>query len=82
MQVCGVLFPLIKSLQIHAIEPLSFVKRSGLNSVVVNPEAFVRVSDGHIQSKVVIERVVGSGEFKLGKLSIIGVKFNLIRTEN
>lgn len=58
MQVGGVLFALIKALQVHAAEPLALVKSPGFNTVVVNAEALVRVSDGHVQGEIVIKRVV------------------------
>lgn len=75
--------PLIKLAQIHRTEPLIFVERINLNNVVVDPDSPIRISDGDIQSEVVMEVViVRRGEIELRERGVGGVELEEIWTED
>lgn len=74
--------PLVKLAQIHRTEPLRFVEGANLDVVVVDPDPPIRISGGDIQSQIVVEVIISSGEIELRKRGIDGMELEEIRTED
>lgn len=61
------------------IEPGILVQCSGFDAVVVDADSFVGVTNGDVESEIVVERVVGVVE--LGEVGIGDVEFDLVGSE-
>jgi len=84
IQLRGVLLPLVKRRQRIDGETLAAVKRPGLDTVVVDPDVLVRVSDGEIQIQIVVEigaGGVGGVEVELGEGGVGDVELDPGRAE-
>lgn len=73
---------LVKLAQFRRTEPLAFVEGANLDVVVVDPDPPIRIPDGDIQSEIVVEVIVSSGEIELRESGVGGVELEEIRTEN
>lgn len=82
MQLAGVLPALIEWIQHYAMKPLSFIQSPSFDTIVVNTDTPVRVSDRHIDSQIIVKRIIRGGKFELRELSIGSVEFHLVRTED
>ena len=71
---------LIESGQLDGIKSLTFVENPSFDTVVVNADALIRVSDGHVEGEIVVEIVVG-GEIELGESSVGDVELDLVGSE-
>lgn len=74
---------LVEFLKLNRTESLSFVESSCLNTIVVNTDSLVRVTDCDVEGQIVAEVVGGTVcEIELGEFSVCDVEFDLVRTEN
>ncbi|KAI4348896.1 hypothetical protein L6164_009562 [Bauhinia variegata] len=80
VQIISSLVSLVKRRQIVGIEPGILVQCSGFDVVVVDAEPSVGITDSHVDSKIVMEGVVGIAE--LGERSIGDVDFDLVGTHD
>lgn len=58
------------------------VHRVGLDFIIVDPQTAVRVSERHVDCKVVVKRVVRRRESESGECGIGDVKFRNVGPEN
>ena len=72
--VCGFV-ALVKWGQSNRTKPLTLVKSSGFNAIIVDADLLVGVSDGEVQSEVIMEVVVG-GEVELCERGICYVELD------
>jgi len=81
VQVVGLLVTLIKPGQLNRIETLILVVSPSLDLVIVDADALVGVSDGHVEGQVVVEGVAGGGVVELGERGVVHIEFNLVGSE-
>lgn len=73
---------LVKRGQRLRAKPLVLVESVGFDAIVVYADLFVWVSDGDVESEIVVEHVGGGGEVELGKRGIGDVKLDPIGAED
>lgn len=83
LQDGGVLVALVEPPQIlDCGEPVVPVKRRGIDGVVVDADALVRVPGGDGDGEVVVEGVVGRGEVEPGQGGVFDVEVDLVGAED
>lgn len=63
---------------------LALIESIGLDGIIVNPNPPVGVSDGHVESQIVVEGVVVvvGGEVKLSQGGVVGINLDLVGAED
>lgn len=78
VQDVGGFVSLVKRGESDRAEPLALIVGSGFDAIVVDAELLVRVSDGEVEGKVVVEVAVG-GEVELSECGVCDVKLDTVR---
>lgn len=72
---------LVESVNHDRVEPLSLVESPSLNTIVVDTDLLVRVTDGDVEGEIVLEVIVAC-DIELGQFSIGDVEVDTVRTED
>lgn len=81
-KISSIFMPLIKDWSLDSAKSLPCVYRIGLDGIVVDSDAPVRVSDGEVDCKIVVEIVVVVlGEVESGEGCVRGVKFDFVGSD-
>lgn len=75
---------LVESGQKPCVKAMAFIHSGCFNSVIVDTNSIIRVSNGEVETKIVMELlvVVVVGEVELGKCGIGDVELDLVSDEN
>ena len=79
-QKISTLMVLIERRQILRVEPNILIQRPGFDAVVVDAEPLVRVSDGDVESEIIMESIAGVVE--LGEGCVGDMEFDLVGTND
>lgn len=72
---------LVKRGQRACTKPLVLVESTGFDAIIIYPDLFVWVSDGEVQSEVVVEQTVVGGEVEFRKRGIGDMKLDPVGAE-